>query len=387
MKIVIIIPTYNEKVNMEKMIPELEKEVIPQIKNHEVLILIADDQSPDGTGELVKEFMKKWQNIELLEGDKQGLGAAYVRAMKYAMEKMKAGAVIEFDADFQHDPKDIPRLVEAMDGGADYVIGSRYIPGGKIPPEWGFHRKIMSSFGSLFARIVLLHFPVHDLTSGYKLTKTEFLKKVDLDHLYSQYYAYKIHILHDVLKAGAKVKEVPIVFYERKEGSSKLEKKDLFDSFWVVIRLRMRDSARFLKFLVVGGTGFLIQIVMQELSAALHAPDWLAVGIGAEAAILSNFLINHFWTFSDTSKVKNSSFLAKLVKFNLTSLGSIIIQVLAITGAEKLLGTRMHILSLTLPTRVVVLFPTIILLVIPLNYLIYNRIVWKTHLKNNETDF
>ena len=226
MRIVVISPTYNEKVNIEKIIPVLEEEVFPKVKNYEVLLLIADDNSPDGTGNIVKSFQKKYKNIHLLEGQKKGLGAAYVRAMRYASKELKADAVIEFDSDFQHDPHDIPRLIEAMDRGYDYVIGSRYIPGGKIPKEWGLHRKMMSFFGSLFARIVLLHPEIHDMTSGFKLTKTEFLDKMDLENLYSKYYAYKIQMLYDAVKIGAKVTEVPIVFYERTHGSSKISTKD-----------------------------------------------------------------------------------------------------------------------------------------------------------------
>lgn len=411
MKIVVIIPTYNEKVNIEKLIPVLEEKTFPRIKNHEMEILVADDQSPDETAETVREFMKKWKNIKLLMGDKKGLGAAYVRAMRFAMDEMKAEAIVELDADFQHDPEDIPRFIEAMDNGADYVIGSRYIKGGAIPPEWGLHRKFMSYFGGLFARIVLMRFGIHDMTSGYKLTKTKYLKKVDLENLYSMYYAYKIHILHDVLSAGAKVAEVPIVFYERKEGSSKISKKDLFDSFWVVLRLRWRDSIRLLKFLIVGGTGFLFQLIVQELSVHIGLAVFLAYGIssvislfvphtdvaslrdgvaaalGAETAILSNFLFNNFWTFQDTHHLKeNSHVFARLLKFNSASLFSIFIQFFAIWISVKLLGNNMSIFSHQLPTRVVVLFPTIIFLIIPFNYIIYNRFIWKTHYLRDETN-
>src|SRR5581483_6445154 len=261
MKIVVIIPTYNEHENVEHMLPLLENEVFPQIKNHQMHILVADDKSPDGTKDSVLKYAKKWKNIHLLEGNKEGLGAAYVRAMEYAMDKMQADAVMEFDADFQHDPHDIPKLVAGMDQGYDYVIGSRYVKGGSIPKEWGLDRKIKSIFGSLLARIVLFTFSIHDMTSGFKLTKTSYLKKVDLDHLYSKNYAYKMQILYEVVKLGAKVKEVPIIFYERTKGKSKMDTNDLYESLSVIFRLRYRDSERFIKFLVVGGTGFVTQVL------------------------------------------------------------------------------------------------------------------------------
>src|SRR5690606_8845638 len=171
MKVVVIIPTYNEKENIERMINVLESDVFPKIPKYSLEILVADDNSPDGTADIVKTLAKKWKNITLLMGEKKGLGAAYAKAMQYAMNKMGAYAVIELDADFQHDPNEVIKLVKAMDDGADYVIGSRYIPGGKIPKEWGLHRKFMSFFGSLFARIMFLRLDIHDMTSGLKLSK------------------------------------------------------------------------------------------------------------------------------------------------------------------------------------------------------------------------
>lgn len=399
MKIVVILPTYNERVNIQKLIPILEEKIFPKIKNHDMHILVVDDNSPDNTAEEVNAFMRKWKNIELLGGEKHGLGVAYVRGMHYAMDKMKTEAVVEFDADFQHDPNDIPRLVAAMDNGADYVIGSRYVKGGAIPKEWGLHRKLISRFGGLFAQAVLWTWNIHDMTSGFKLTKTSFLKNVDLDHLYSKYYAYKLHILHDVLLQKPKAIEVPIIFYERKEGSSKITRKDLFDSFWVVLRLRVRDSKRLIKFLFVGGTGFVVQVTTQEATILLGIAVFLSnilagfnlikdvtsvshsigAGFGAESAIISNFLFNNFWTFNDTRKLKEkSNFFVRAIKFNLASFGSIFIQSTAVLVAEKLAGETIALFSRQFPTRLVVIIPTIILFVIPLNYFIYNIVIWKT---------
>lgn len=400
MNIIVIMPTYNERENVLKMIPVLEKEVFPKVKNHALYLLVVDDTSPDGTSEEVKKFMKEWKNIELLMGKKQGLGAAYVRGIHYAIDKMHADAVIEFDADFQHDPHDIPRLIKAMDNGADYVIGSRYISGGKIPKEWGLNRKILSYYGgSWLGRIMLGFWNIHDITAGYKLTKTSFLKKVDLDHLYSRDFAYKMQILHDVVKQGAKVKEIPVVFYERTEGASKISQKDQFDSLYVLARLRWDDSQRFIKFLVVGGTGFIVQLIAQEGSVAIglalalglvihtllpHTSmdalrDGVAAGIGAELAIISNFLFNNYWTFQDTIHLhQNTNFFVRLFKFNITSFGAIFIQFAAVGLAVLLFGDTLHVGHLAVKTRILVLFPVIILLVIPLNYIIYNKLIWKT---------
>ena len=152
MKVVVIIPTYNEKGNLQKLIPILEEEVFPKIKNHAMNILIADDNSPDGTGEEVRKFMKKWKNIDINQGPKKGLGAAYVRAMSYAIDKVKAEVLFEMDADLQHDPKKIPDFLQKIDEGFDMVIGTRYSQGGSIPKNWPLKRKIFSIFGNMLVR-------------------------------------------------------------------------------------------------------------------------------------------------------------------------------------------------------------------------------------------
>ena len=369
MKIVVIVPTYNEKINIEKLIPVLE-EVFKKILKHDMQILVADDSSPDGTGDIVRGYMKKYDNLHLLEGQKNGLGAAYVRAMRYAMDKMDAYGVIEFDADFQHDPNNIPRLVEAMDDGYDYVIGSRYIKGGQVPKEWGIHRKLISFVGgSLFARIVLMMFKVHDTTSGLKLTKTEYLKRVDLEHLYSKYYAYKIQILYEIYRMGARIKEIPIIFYERKEGSSKITSKDLFDSFAVVIKLRIRDSKSFLKFLVVGGSGFAINaIILRILVEEAHFTPTVANLFGAAVAIFSNFNLNNFWTFNTDKITGIKQYLWKIINFYATSaLGVIFIQTGIIFLGDKLIGQKYYFFYFIVGTGFLLIY----------NFTVYRFFIWR----------
>lgn len=393
MRIVIIIPTYNEAENIGRMLDVIVQKELPQIKNHNIKILVVDSNSPDGTAQIVKEKMKNYKQVDLLETNKGGLGADYVKGMRYAMNTLKADAVMEFDADFQHDPKDIKRLVRALDQGADHIIGSRYIKGGQIPQEWGLHRKAMSSLGSLFARLVLFLFGVHDMTSGLKLTKTEFLKKVDLDNLYSKYYAYKIQITYELAKLGAGIVEVPIIFYERKEGTSKISRKDLIDSFLVVVKLRIRDSKRFIKFAVVGGVGYTINAVGLEIFAHTSATESLAAyfshwqdtpvlkvfiqpsawaaAMAAEVAILSNFILNNFWTFAGKSITNPFRFLWKFSHFNLTSFGAVIIQALVVGVGTLLFGESTLVRQLSLIVAVGVF-------IVPYNYTMYNVFIWKT---------
>lgn len=239
MRIIVIIPTYNERDTISRLIDAVEKE-FKLIENHQLGILIVDGNSPDGTAEVVKNKAKLCGNIEfIVEKEKRGLGMAYVTGMKYAMERLGADAIIEFDGDFQHDPKDIPRLIAEFDKGYDYVIGSRYVAGGRVPEHWAFYRKFLSRFGSLFARIVL-GLPTNDNTSGLKLSRVkDFAEKLPLDEnkILSKRYAYKIQLLYEMVKMGAKVKEIPIKFLEREGGSSKSSMKDIFDSLKVVFAL------------------------------------------------------------------------------------------------------------------------------------------------------
>lgn len=391
-KIVIVMPTYNEAENIGRMLDILVRREFKEIKGYKVEILVVDSNSPDGTGEIVKEKMKNYPQVSLLSTNKGGLGADYVKGMKYAMEKMKADAIIEMDGDFQHDPKDVKRLVAAYDQGADCVIGSRYVKGGAIPQEWGIHRKMMSYFGSLFARLILFMFRVHDMTSGFKLTKTEFLRRVDLDNLYSKYYAYKIQILYEVGRLGAKIVEVPIVFRERKEGTSKISRKDLIDSFLVVIKLRVRDSKRFIKFGIIGFMGFLLNalgleflsasqiakdmasyfshIDNQELWGVLAVPSAWAAAIATEIAIIWNFSMNNLWTFAKEKITNPVKIVYKFLQFNLTSIGAIAIQFWVIGLAVKTFGDSTLV-------RQIALVCAVAFLIVPYNYTMYNIFIWK----------
>lgn len=189
MKIVIIIPTYNERKNIGTLIDELQRQFC-KMAHHEMSVLVVDDNSPDGTAEIVLNRSEKYGNIHLLTGEKAGLGAAYIRGMVHALNGMKADAVFEMDADYSHKPEDVPRMVQALDEGADFVIGSRYIRGGKIPDEWGMHRKMNSRVGNFVARYVAGINKVRDCTAGFRAIRSSLLRKVDLKGLRVQGYAF-----------------------------------------------------------------------------------------------------------------------------------------------------------------------------------------------------
>ncbi len=376
MKIVIIIPTYNEKENIQKMINYLEKDIFPKVKKHKLALLVVDDSSPDGTAKVVKGAMKKYKNIHLLGGKKEGLGVAYVRGMKYAMKKLSADWVVEMDADFQHNPDDLLPMIKAIDKGYDYIIGSRYVTGGSIPKQWALYRKFLSVFGSLFARIVLWIPGINDITSGFKLTKVKgFLDSINLDEVtaydYSKRYAYKVRILYEIVKRGAKVKEVPIKFQPREEGISKMPKNNFKDTLRLVLTLRWRDSQRLIKVIIVGGIGAIIQFSIFNLLRLSLKPEF-ANTIAVEIAIISNFVINNMWTFKDR-KIKAEQGIGKLIakfgQFNLVSLGSILIQFIVVRTGVTFFGRSFIIENLLVAVG--------ILIGLIWNYFMYVNFVWK----------
>lgn len=410
MKVVVIPATYNEKGNIERLITIIEEEVFPQIKNHDMHILVADDNSPDGTAEEVKKLMKKWKNLGVNAGEKKGIGAAYIRAMTFAIENMKADVVCEIDADLSHDPREIPKFIKKIDEGYDIVIGTRYSNGGSMPKNWPLQRKAFSRIANLLLRLITFRFGIHDWTGGYRAIKKEvFLKEKEKVALF-QGYTFQVAFLYKSILDGLRVAEVPIHFADRTLGRSKIAPLEYIINLLLYVSIeRILELKRFIKFLIVGGTGFIMQISAQEFSvqfglanaiAQVISPivffitkhhgfvalrDATAGGIGAETAIVSNFLLNNFWTFQDTRKIKEKSpFLIRLIKFNFTSLASIFIQMSSIWIFVRLLGESLTFFSYTIPTRIVVVIPTIIFLVIPLNYLIYNKIIWKTQYLHNE---
>lgn len=243
MRIVVVIPTYNESKSIGRLIDALQAE-FRRVPHHEFGILVVDGNSPDGTADIVREKMRGFKNLSLMaEEKKRGLGLAYIAGMRHAAEKLRADAVVEFDGDFQHNPKDVPRLVEEFDRGYDYVIGSRYVPGGGVSRKWDWHRKLLSRVGGGWFVRMALGIPVRDSTSGLKLTRvTPFFEKLPLEEnrILSKRHAYKVHLLYEMIQAGAKVKEIPIIFLERDGGNSKGTVEDIIETLKVLFRLTFR---------------------------------------------------------------------------------------------------------------------------------------------------
>jgi len=237
MRLVVVVPTYNEARNIGPLIGALQEQ-FRRLPAHASAILVVDDDSPDGTADAVRRAAERCDNVFLLTGKKRGLGAAYIRGIRHALSVLKAEAVMEMDADFSHKPEDVPRLVTALDEGWDFVIGSRYVPGGSIPEEWGLRRRWNSLFGNLVARHVAGISGVKDCTAGFRAIRASILERVDLEGLGVRGYVFQVALLHAALARGARVKEIPVDFVERGRGKSKLSTADILEFLAVAVRLR-----------------------------------------------------------------------------------------------------------------------------------------------------
>jgi len=229
---VVCLPTYNERENLEPMLRALG--------DKGVRVLVIDDNSPDGTGELADRLAEQLAYVSVMHRPaKEGLGPAYLAGFRRALAD-GADLVLEMDCDFSHDPADVPRLVAAA-SDADVVLGSRYVEGGGVR-NWGLVRRIISAGGSWYAR-VLLGAPVHDLTGGFKCYRRGVLESIDLDAVHSKGYAFQIETTYRALRAGFRVVEIPITFADREAGGSKMSRAIVAEAIWKVPLLRLAAVA------------------------------------------------------------------------------------------------------------------------------------------------
>ncbi len=229
MKKILLVPTYNEAENIRALV-EAVLQVVPDMH-----VLVFDDNSPDGTGKIADELASENENVRVVHRPgKMGLGSAYVMGFKQAIAEGYE-LICHMDADFSHDPKYWPELLEGM-GGHDVMIGSRYVAGGGTQ-DWGLHRRILSRVSNFIARTVL-GIKVRDCTGGFRCYKADVLARINPDAIVSNGYSFLEEVLYKVIRAGAKVGETPIIFVERRLGQSKISKKEIFKAVGTLFRLR-----------------------------------------------------------------------------------------------------------------------------------------------------
>jgi dolichol-phosphate mannosyltransferase len=232
-RVLIVMPTYNERQNLEIMAGRI-RESTPDAD-----LLVVDDNSPDGTGDLAEKLAETDPRVHVMHRtEKAGLGKAYIAGFTWALER-GYDVIVEMDADGSHRPEDLPRLLAAVADGADGVIGSRWVPGGKVV-NWPKKREILSRGANIYTR-VMIGFSVRDATGGYRAYRASTLRRIDLSNVESTGYSFQVDITVRIIKAGLRIVEVPITFVERERGVSKMDSAIIREAFWRVFQWGVRS--------------------------------------------------------------------------------------------------------------------------------------------------
>ena len=317
LKASIVLPTYNEAENIES-ITKAVFDVQPKIATHELYMVIVDDNSPDGTQEIVKRLMVQFPNLRLITGNKIGLGDAYKRGIEFAMKTFKPDLLLQMDADGQHNPNHIPEFINLANTGFSLVIGSRFIDGGETP-DFSIWRRFLSIFGNWLVRNLGGIKHVKDCTSGFRCIKANLISKCDFDHLSTRGYSFQSSLVYELTRHGAKPIEVPIIFKDRVKGDSKLTLADQIEFLINIGKITFHKSEDFIKFCCVGFVGAIVNIgTYLLLERQFQVPSQIAINIAIEVSIVSNFFFNNYWTFKKRAK-KLPAYI-RLVIFNIVSL-------------------------------------------------------------------
>ena len=315
-KICFVLPTYNEEENIENIIQQILKEEKNQSK-HTFSILVVDDNSTDETQTIVQRYISLNSKVHLVTGQKKGLGDAYKRGFKFALNDLKADLIFQMDSDGQHDASLIPDFVSYIEDGKDVVIGSRFIDGGTTP-DFSFSRLLMSKVGNLLVRYVGGITQVKDCTSGYRAIRASYLKELDFSYLSTRGYSFQSSLICDLAWRGADISEIPIEFSSRRGGDSKLAFRDQIEFLLNIPRLGFRNLEDFMKYSLVGVSGVFVNLGLYLfLTRYYEISEIVAPLIAIESALISNFILNNFWTFG--KRITQSRIRVKFVKFHLVS--------------------------------------------------------------------
>lgn len=376
MKVVVTVPTYNEKENIGSMI-EAWLKIAKENPQYQFEVVNVDANSPDGTGEITKKYAKKFKNVHLLSGPRLGMGKELINAYRYAIDKLGAEVIIPIDVDFQFDPFLAPKLLKKIDEGYDVVIASRKVSGGG--QDFTPFRKLTN-----FVSDTLLAYywagikEIKDHAGLFKAMRVKgVLDQVDLDKIDVVGFAVNMRLIYELSKVTKKFYEVPAFFGKRRAGqettvglkSMKWFIKYVFETIRQTTKIRLERSQQFFKFAVVGFIGYLINASTLYLFASvLNFAEWLSWGLSTEMAIISNFTWNNLWTFKEKRISGLGNILKKFLQFNGTSLGALLIQTFAGTIGTTIFGSQYRQL----------LLPFIIaFMVLPYNYFMYTKVIWR----------
>ncbi len=357
MRLVVNIPTYNEQENIEEII-KLVLAQAKKIPNVDLHVLVSDSHSPDKTGEIVKKITKTNPKVHYLDVKERGLGIGIVKGHRFAVERLKADILAQMDGDLSHDPSTLPQMVKLIGAGNDLIIGSRLIKGGKNLLGW--HRRLFTRGSALYSKITWGTFGITEYTNSYRMFTRKLFEKIDFSIVpwKSKTYIIQPAFLYAAIRAGAKVKEIPITFVDRKNGYSKAKIVSYtLDVLTFGLKVRIEKSRTFIKFIMVGTISYFInavalgllyrgaiyshtllsQPILQFVPTIENAPQMAFLSldrlfassvISIELSIIFNFIMHDNWTFKNRSHT-GTSFI-RFAKFNLTSIGSPVIQLFSI---------------------------------------------------------
>ncbi len=349
-KVVVVAPTFNERASIERVI-QLILEQNGKVGGFDIHVLVADSHSPDGTGEIAKRLADKNKNVHFLDVKERGLGLAIIKGYEYALKKLNADVLMQIDADLQHDPNDIPKFLQKINEGYDFVQGSRFIKGGSN--EIAIHRQLFSYGASLICRVLTGIWQITDFTPSYKAYTKELYSRINIDDIpwHGTTFLIQPASIVESYKAGAKITEVPIIFKKRGADRSKNEIANyIIDIIAYSLEVRLsnwgikfpllffaRRSKTFIKFAVVGLTGTLVDFIIYNVAiTSFGLPPATSKAISSEIAIINNFSWNNLWTFKKR-KTKNT-FWQKFLIFNLVSFGGLTIAVLLVKFLHMIYG-------------------------------------------------
>lgn len=370
MRLVVVVPTYNEKENIEEIIKKVLQEA-KNIPDFDLHVLVSDSHSPDGTAEIVKKISRDNARVHYLDVKERGLGVGLVIGHRYAIDRLKADVLAQMDGDLSHDPASLPTMLEYIKKGYDLVNGSRLMRGGKNLLGW--HRRLFTRGSSLYCRLSWGTFHLTEYTNSYRVFTKKLFGNIDFSKVPWRARTYIIQpaFLYAAISVGAKVKEVPITFEDRKRGYSKAQiVAYTFDVLKFGIKVRFQRSKTFIKFLMVGAASYLLNAIVlgllnrgQIYALTVFAKpllsfipqdggtpkllfitlDRLFVSsvISIELSIIFNFFFHENWTFRTRSH--EGPVITRFLKFNLTSIGSPLIQLTSILTFAKIFGLHEQI--------------------------------------------
>jgi len=316
LKACVVLPTYNEVENIESIIKAIFA-MQSNVATHQLYVIVVDDNSPDGTQEIVTKQMQQFPRLHLVASNKVGLGDAYKRGISFAMSTFKPDLLLQMDADGQHDPTLIPNFINLANDGFSLVIGSRYVPGGSTP-DFSYWRKFLSIVGNFLIRHLGKASNVQDCTSGFRCIKANLLPKCNMDGLSTRGYSFQSLLVCELIRNGAKPIEVPIIFKDRVKGKSKLTLRDQIEFLVSITKITYRYSEDFIKYCLVGLVGVVVNLgAYLLLNRYFQIPLQVASLIAIETSIVSNFLFNNYWTFK--TRPKKLSTIRRLLNFHIAA--------------------------------------------------------------------